>query len=96
MGILPAYDWTTMSQELYYTAPSDDIYNDMKDNAIDLWTTYDDKFKYATEKINRIKDLENITDNFMYIYAMFDPINQQKLRVMLQPETIAAIDERLE
>ena len=80
---------------LYYIAPSQKVFEDMRVNAIELWETYDDEFNYATDKINRIKDIENIKDNFMYIFAMFDSANQSKLLLTLDAETKKAIQERL-
>ncbi|HWT39948.1 MAG TPA: hypothetical protein VN081_01570 [Dongiaceae bacterium] len=84
-----------MSIELYYTAPSNAVFEEIKQEAIKLWQTYDDEFKYATQKINLIKDLENIGDNYMYIYAMFDHNNQAKLYDALRPRTQKRIREAL-
>lgn len=71
----------------YYTAPSDEVFQDIKDNAIKIWKTYDDTYGYASSKIDRIKDLENVSDNAWYITAMFDSKNQAKLLMMVKPET---------
>jgi len=68
-----------MDPKLYYIAPSDELFEEVKREAIKLWLEIDtdnDKFGYATEKINRIKDIQNVSDNFMYIVAMFDINNQ--------------------
>ena len=65
--------WNNMKEETF---------NIIKQTAIELWKEIDtdnDKYGYATEKINRIKDLENIKDNFGYIINMFDYKNQWKL-----------------
>ena len=67
-----------MSQ-LYYTKPSDECFEEVKQAAIDVWNTYDNEYGYATEKINGIKDIKNVSDNLMYIVAMFDQNNQSKL-----------------
>ena len=32
------------SEELFYIAPSDEIYNEMLDIAIDIWSDYDDTY----------------------------------------------------
>jgi hypothetical protein len=84
-----------MNTEQYYMAPSDDIFNDIKENAIKLWQTYDDTYGYATEKINRIKDIGNIKDNAWYIVAMFDSNNQYILMQMVKTETKIKIQEIL-
>lgn len=84
-----------MSQELYYTAPSDEIFKDIKDNAIKIWQGYDDTYGYASEKIDSIKNLINLKDNYMYIVAMFDNDNQHKLLSMVKPETADLIREAM-
>ena len=81
--------------KLYYTPPSDKCFEELKEKAIEIWKTYDDTYKYATGKINRIKDIKNIQDNFMYILAMFDHINQRKVISKLSNETKEAIRIRL-
>lgn len=85
-----------MSQELYYTAPSDEVFDDIKTNAIKIWQGYDDTHGYATEKIDRIKDLLNVKDNYMYIVAMFDQDNQAKLLNMVSLEARLRIEEALQ
>jgi hypothetical protein len=82
-------------QELYYTPPSNEIFEEMKKLAIGIWSTYDDTYGYATEKIDRIKDLNNISDNFMYIFAMFDPINRLSLVSQSSKELFDEIKKRL-
>jgi hypothetical protein len=80
---------------LYYEPPSDECFEDLKENAIKLWQTYDDTYGYATEKIDRIKHIQNVGDNFMYMYAMFDWINQAKVKSMCKPETVNQLLLRL-
>lgn len=72
--------------EDYYTAPSDEIFNEIKEKAIEIWQTYDDTYGYASEKINRVKEITNVRDNWGYIVGMFDNPNQQKLLSKLSPE----------
>lgn len=71
----------------YYKAPSDEIFDDIKTNAIKIWQTYDNTYGYQDEKVNRIKDLVNVSDNAWFIVAMFDAPNQEKLISMVKPET---------
>ena len=68
-----------MTTENYYKAPPQEIFEDIKTNAIKIWQTYDDTYGYASEKINSIKDLKNVRDNAWHIVAMFDWDNQSKL-----------------
>jgi hypothetical protein len=63
----------------YYKAPSDEVFNEIKEKAMLLWQTYDDTYGYATEKISRIVDIPNVRDNTCYIIAMFDKSNQKIL-----------------
>ena len=63
-----------------YTAPSQEVFEEMKQIATDIWNTYDDTHGYATSKIERINSLENIQDNAMVFYRMFDFHNQIKFR----------------
>lgn len=87
------------SAQLYYTAPKQELFDEVKSKAMELWLEVDsdhDKYGYATEKIGRIKDLKNISDNFMYMVAMFDIDNQQILANRLSDETRIAIRERME
>lgn len=84
--------------QLYYTPPTEDAFNEVKVRSIELWKEVDtdnDKFGYATEKINRIKDIHNVGDNFMYMVAMFDQGNQELLAEKLSEETRTAIRERM-
>jgi hypothetical protein len=83
---------------LYYFPPPDEQFDELKAAAIELWKKVDtdnDKYGYATDKINRIKDLENVGGNFMTIVAMFDWHNQNKLALKLSPETRSSVRERM-
>lgn len=83
---------------LYYTPPRQELFEAVKSRAMELWKEVDtdnDKYGYATEKINQIKDIQNVGDNFMYMVAMFDINNQRKLSDRLAQETREAIRERM-
>lgn len=80
---------------IYYTPPPAECFHDLKNKAIKLWQTYDNSFGYVDEKVNKIKDLKNISDNFMYIYSMFDSLNQKKLYLTLRNETKSEITKRM-
>jgi hypothetical protein len=83
-----------MENNLYYEAPSDAIFEEVKATAMQLWETYDDSYGYATGKKPRI-EIENVEDNLMYIVAMFDDTNQLKLSAKLSPEANEAIHARI-
>ena len=71
----------------YYKAPAQEVFDDIKSNAIKIWQTYDNQFGYVDEKVNRIKDITNVSDNAWYIVAMFDGDNIAKLVGMVKPAT---------
>jgi virulence-associated protein VapD len=72
----------------YYTAPSQEVFDDIKQGATKLWNTYDNTYHYVDEKVNQIKDMTNIRDNYAYIVAMFDCFNQVKLIELVElPES---------
>ncbi|MFA6897207.1 MAG: hypothetical protein WCQ96_02900 [Patescibacteria group bacterium] len=75
-----------MTAEEYYTAPSENVFEEIKKNAIEIWSGYDDTYGYATDKIESIKNIKNISDNCAYIVAMFDPQNQLKLMAKVKDE----------
>lgn len=81
--------------KLYYTAPSDECFNELKEAAIELWSTMGDDPSYSQEKIGRIKDIQNVQDNFMYILAMFDIHNKRLVGNAVSEETRQALRERL-
>jgi len=84
-----------INEKDYYTAPSDEIFEDIKQAAIKIWRTYDDTYGYATEKVNRIDNLKNIQDNYAAIVAMFDYSNQQKLLAVIDREDAKILIEKL-
>jgi hypothetical protein len=85
-----------MNKELYDTPPSDEVFDEVKREAIKIWQTYDDTYGYASEKIKRVESIENHGDNVMYIIAMFDTSNMVKLAKLLSDDTKKEIYERLE
>ena len=77
--------------EDYYKAPSQEVFEDIKSNAIKIWKTYDNTYGYVDEKVGRIEPMENISDNAWTIVAMFDSENQGKLLGMVRLETAELI-----
>lgn len=82
-----------MEKNLYYEAPADEQFEELKKAALALWNTYGDP--YRSEKVGRIKNIQNVHDNFMYILAMFDSLNQRKVAANLSIETKQALRDRL-
>ena len=84
------------SPRLYYTAPTDEAFADMKAACLEVWGQYKDSAGgYMDEKVARIKDITNVQDNFMFMLAMFDEDNQRKVIKLLQDHTCAAVRDRL-
>lgn len=79
----------------YYDAPSDEIFNEIKQAAIEIWQTYDDTFGYASEKIGYVNSITNFKDNWGTIVGMFDCHNQQKLLAKLSDEAKRKVSEWL-
>lgn len=84
-----------METRLYYTPPDQELFDELKNACIDLWKTFDDTYNYATNKIDQIKSLYNISGNFMDMAAMFDIGNQLTLSQNLSDECNAAIRDRM-
>jgi hypothetical protein len=85
-------------KEKYYTAPSDEIFEEVKRASMKLWEErYPEETShfYAKEKIDRIEEMENIEDNFMFIFSMFDIHNQRLLMDKLSFEARKEIAERI-
>jgi len=59
-----------------YETPPISIFDEMKNTAINIWNTYSDTYDYRSEKVNYVNSLENISDNAMVFFRMFDSINQ--------------------
>src|SRR3990167_8945290 len=75
------------NQENYYKAPTQEIFDEIKEQATKIWQTYDNQFGYVDEKVNRIKNIQNFADNAMHIVAMFDVNNQRRLLSLVDQET---------
>lgn len=81
--------------KLYYQAPADEAFEEMKRECIAEWKTHDNTYGYVDEKVGRIKDIKNVQDNFMYMLAMFDQFGQRKIISNLTLSTQEAVRERM-
>lgn len=85
-------------EKLYYTPPTDEIFEEVKKASINLWTERypeDTSPFYAKEKVERIKDWKNVGDNVMSLVAMFDSTNQRILATKLSEEASKAVGDRM-
>ena len=77
---------------------TDEQFEEIRENAMKLWKIVDidnDKYRYTTIKIEQVKDIKNISDNFMYIIQMFDIQNQHKLAESLSETTRKVIRQEM-
>lgn len=71
---------------------TDELFNELKDAAIEIWQTYDNSFGYVDEKIAMLQ-FQNVKDNYGTIIGMFDIQNQRKLYDKVGDEAKAVIDD---
>lgn len=83
-------------ERLYYTPPSDEIFEEVREKAIEVWESLGAHPSYLEEKVGRIKEIGNVKDNVMYVVSMFDHHNQGNLALRLSPEAREALRERME
>lgn len=81
--------------KLYYTAPSDTAFEEMKRECIAQWNTHDNTYGYVDGKVVRIKDIRNVQDNFMYMLAMFDMHGVREVIGRLSEETKKEVKDRM-
>jgi hypothetical protein len=74
--------------------PSQQIFDEMKAAAAAVWSeNYSDEFGYVTEKLDRINGINNIQDNAMVFFRMFDWNNQYKMMSKLSSDAINYIND---
>lgn len=73
----------------YYEPPSEKAFNEIKETAVKIWENpnYSYHPTYVSEKVDHIKPLQNIKDNYAHIIAMFDDEKQMVLINLLSNET---------
>ena len=74
-----------------YEAPTEEVFNEMKLAATEIWNTYDNQFGYVDEKMETVNRLTNVQDNAMVFYRMFDGVNQGSMREKLTQDAIIYI-----
>lgn len=84
--------------KLYYVAPSDECFEDMRQAAVKVWFEIATNMQYFEEKAGRLQrgEIHNIRDNFMYILASFSEDNARRVVSLLKPETVREVRARLE
>lgn len=69
-----------------YNPPSQEIFNEMKQKAISIWSSYDNTYGYVAEKLDIIEAVSNHGGNAMMFFRMFDNQNQIKFLAGLSEE----------
>jgi hypothetical protein len=85
-----------MNTKLYYKSPKDRHFEELRSVCIRYWSTFDDTFGYATEKINQVKSFENNEGNFMTMVKMIHPLAWEVIAEVLSLETRNHVSIRLE
>lgn len=70
---------------------TDQVFDELKQEAIKIWNTYDNEYGYVDEKVSYLNSFGNVKDNFGTIIGMFDSTNQAKLFQSVGDEAKEAI-----
>jgi len=76
-----------------FEAPTQEVFDEMKRIATEIWNTYSDEHGYRSEKLNYINSFENVEDNAMILYRMFDLNNQFIFRQMANGDVLKYIND---
>ena len=80
----------------YHDTPSQEVFEEIKEKAIEIWNTYDNQYGYVDEKVEYINSLHNYHDNAWAIVGMFDSINRLKLLAKVSAEVADLIQSAIE
>jgi hypothetical protein len=78
---------------MQHETPSQAIFNEIKEVAIEVWKTKDNTYGYVDEKIETINKIDNYADNVMVFYRMFDWENQILMKSKLSQEALLYVQE---
>lgn len=76
-------------KDLYYTAPPDANFEELRDAAAEIWRSID------PEKETYVLGIRNVRDNFMYLVGMLDSNNQLILSDRLYNVTRRMVHDRI-
>ena len=71
--------------------PTQEVFNEMRLVANHIWKTYDNTYGYVDSKLIYVNSIENVEDNAMVFFRMFDIYNQEKMIRMLSNEAVMYI-----
>lgn len=94
------------SVELFYKPPKDECFEELKSLCIRFWECFPEfhmwderqeelEREYVQSKISRIKNLENIGNNFIFMVQMIHPFSRIRIAQALSFETRNEISMRL-
>jgi len=76
--------------------PSNAIFEEMKQIATSIWKdNYSDEHGYVTEKLKFINSIDNLDDNAMMFYRMFDYQNQRFFCQLSNTPVLVYIEENM-
>lgn len=76
--------------------PSNAIFEEMKQIASSIWKdNYSDEHGYVTGKLQFINSIDNLDDNAMVYYRMFDYQNQRKFQQLATTPVLVYIEENM-
>lgn len=71
--------------------PTQEVFNEMRLVATHIWKTYDNTYGYVDSKLIYVNNIDNVEDNAMIFFRMFDIYNQEKMIRMLSNEAVIYI-----
>lgn len=84
-----------VSETEWETAPSEEIFQEIKLKSCYIWQIVGKHPSYIKEKVEYIDSLKNIGSNAMMIVSMFDTKNQAKLLRILSDEAVKFLFPRM-
>jgi hypothetical protein len=76
--------------------PSNAIFEEMRQISSSIWKdNYSDEHGYVTGKLQFINSIDNLDDNAMVYYRMFDYNNQRKFQKLATTPVLVYIEENM-
>jgi hypothetical protein len=86
--------WGEDTSKLWYKAPSDVIFNEMKTAFLQVWSKYAIEW-LKNDTVETAKNLTNIRDNYTWFFTKCDWINQNEFIWLLKKEARKYILKRI-
>ena len=82
-------------KDLLYYAPSDEIFNKFRSFYTEVWNSTFPVTDEVVDELNFISNIENIRDNFMFIFAKFSIRKLRRLSMHIPRDCIKEVMVRL-